>query len=153
MTKTQEHKIVIWAFLLVAIAIIIWLLFDQGAATPAAASTTSPTLTPGAYGPGVAAAATPNLNQQSTQGLPAPLQFTVPAVNMPYSMSGGDCSCGCGDSVTVPALANSTSTFYALEQQADAALAASDAAVLSSFGYTMGVAVNNNTPLGFPATG
>lgn len=151
MTKAQEHKLVIWALLAVAVAIIIYLLFDQNASTPAA--TGSSVLQPGDYGPGVASVPDASIVPGNPNGIPAPITFIVPPVNLPYSMAGGDCSCGCGNSVTIPALANQNTLFDELQSQANAALAASDAAILSSFGYQMGVAVNNNTPLGFPATG
>jgi hypothetical protein len=156
MTKTQEHKLVVWGLLAIAIALIIWAWITQsysGNASTTASNAPGTVLSPGVYGAGVAQVPTPNVVVGAPNGLPAPLTFTTPAANVPFSMDGGNCSCGCGNQVVVPALANQNALFDALQTQANAALAASDAAILSSFGYNMGIAVNNNTPLGFPAVG
>lgn len=152
MTKTQEHKIIIWALLAVAVAIIIWLLMHEQSAAPATTSSNPLTgSTPQA--PGVAQIPGGNTINYGVPATGLPNTYSVGTPPAAIAASNGDCSCGCDGSDSGSITYNfggynaaETNTFDALQYTSDAVQALSLQGILNSLGYNEGVAVSNATP-------
>lgn len=151
MTKTQEHKLIIWALLAIAVAIIIWLLMQEkgSTVTPVASN---PLLSSTPVAPGVAQIPGGNTVNYGQTTFPA-ATYNIGTPASPNAASNGNCSCGCdgtgGGNVTYSFGAYNaaeTTSFDALQYASDAVNALSMQAILNTFGYSEGVAVSNATP-------
>ena len=151
MTKTQEHKLIVWALLAVAVIIILWLLF-QGKAGAVQTSPADTASTPTTYTlPPLSIPGNSYVINAPASGLPNIYEIGTPPPAI--AATNGDCSCGCGSngdgSVTYSFGAFNTAEtniFDQLQTTADAADQASMTAILQGFGYNEGVFVGNATP-------
>lgn len=155
MTKTQEHKLIIWGLLAVSVAIIAYLLLQPSQAAATGTQTDATPANPVSYSiPALQIPGNTYVVNAPPTGLPN--VYNIGAPTFPIAASNGDCSCGCGSngdgSITYSFggfNTAETNTFNQLQMTAQAADNASMQAILNSFGYSEGVAVSDATPLNF----